>query len=988
MRPLSLKFAGIGSFPGRAEIDFNELSSMGLYLIVGRTGAGKTTIFDAMTYALYGKVATDRENAIVNGHPGHESPFIEFTFEHAGITYIAHREPALPGKNTAANKQWLSIIDSNGKEINRISQTKQVNEKVKEVIGLNDAEFMQVILLPQGKFQQFLLAKSNDKKGMLQAIFGTYAYKRIVDQMLNSARQLRAELDKDSEEINSQWAIIGNAYESLIDQEIFDSLPDYQDETDELITLVEKKAVITKSEVEVANETFAAAKTARTQAIAEADRFDKSKKLTELQTEQTASAKAVEKARVAVSMHERAEPITEAMATRDDLVANIKKLISEEKNCRSSLSRLTARIKVKSDSLEKFSDAIPTASPSVLKGEFAKVESFLTSAEEKYQELTELSDKIEALEESISKSDLLETKKRLKLKTVVQQITDVKKKLDGARKATKSLRELESEVAKLDELLEEADDREAKTALTKATNLRDRRKSELDHLAANLKSQQDKHTKQLAGELAADLTAGDECPVCGSVDHPKKAKRISIVIDLESLSESRDHLFELLKDAELELKEAQKALTKAVGAKSKLPPVSEQNTLRKRYRTILKQSEGEEILNGRLDALNRDEKNVEKELGEAKVALTKYQTNLTGYKKISTKLEKETQAIGVASQVEDALSTLGKIDDSWGVLNEAVDELTDKNGQATQASNNIRRLLAKSAFSNEKAALAALTEDEALENMRTLILKAEERTEDIGLLKAAIGDKSVPDHRPDLEDLDSKVDLATKTSEEAQHRNGVVKSSLKDISKAFKAIKNFGPAFAEKQHQVQSADSIASIFKDGAVSTFGKQLDLETWVLRTLFEEVCLVANDQMLQLSSNRYTLTLDQEAGGVAKRRGGGLDIYVLDAQTGLTRPVQTMSGGEQFMASLALALALAEVVQRHAGGIEVPCLFIDEGFGGLDLETLDIAIDVLQDIQATGRSVGIITHVETMQELLPIGIRIHKGHSGSTLEVLTPG
>jgi exonuclease SbcC len=140
-----------------------------------------------------------------------------------------------------------------------------------------------------------------------------------------------------------------------------------------------------------------------------------------------------------------------------------------------------------------------------------------------------------------------------------------------------------------------------------------------------------------------------------------------------------------------------------------------------------------------------------------------------------------------------------------------------------------------------------------------------------------------------------------------------------------------------------------------------------------------------MRQLSSNRYALTLDQEEGGVAKRRGGGLDIYVLDAQTGLTRPVQTMSRGEQFIASLALALALAEVVQRHAGGIEVPCLFIDEGFGGLDLETLDIAIDVLLKIQATGRSVGIITHVETMQQLLPIGIRVHKGHSGSTLEVL---
>jgi exonuclease SbcC len=987
MRPLFLKFAGIGSFPKGVDIDFNELGTMGLYLIIGRTGAGKTTIFDAMTYALYGKVAADRENAIVNGHPGRDNPFIEFTFEHAGTTYIAHREPALPGKSVATNKQWLSILDANNQEIRRISQTKQVNEKVKEIIGLNDSEFMQVILLPQGKFQQFLLAKSNDKKGMLQAIFGTSAYKRIVDQMVNSVKRLQADLDKDSEEINNQWAIIGNAHDRLIDQQIFNSLPDYQEETNELITLVEQQASITKLEAETANETYANAKNSRIQAISEADRFDKSSELARLQSEQNATAQAVKRAQVAVANHETAEPINEAISSRDLLKSGIKVLAFEEKNSRSSLARHTSCIKVKSETLKKFIDAIPTASPSVLAGEFAKVESVLHTAEVKYEELTHLLREINVLESSITKWNHLQAKKLLKLETVTKQVIVVKKEIDDSRKATRSLKDVERKVEQLEELLEEADDTEAKTAVSKATRLRDRRKSEFDHLATTLKNQQNKRTKQLAGDLAADLSDGCECPVCGSLNHPKKAKKIDVVIDLQSLSEKRDYQFELLKEAEQDLKEAQKALAKAISANSKLPTASEQRELHKRYQTLLKQSEREEVLNERLETLISDEKKIEKELSDAKVSLTEDKTKLSGFEKRFTILTKETQTVGTSVQVDEAISSLSEIGDALDELNEKFDELNEKNGQFTQASKNTTKLLTKSGFASEKLAVAAILEDFVLDELQKLISMDQERTKTIGQLKAAIGDKLVPDQRPDLEDLEARVKLAIENNETAQHRNGVVKGSLRDISKAFKAIKNIGPAFAEKQYQMQSANNIATIFKDGTVSASGKQLDLETWVLRTLFEEVCLVANDQMRQLSSNRYTLTLDQEAGGVAKRRGGGLDIYVLDAQTGLTRPVQTMSGGEQFIASLALSLALAEVVQRHAGGIEVPCLFIDEGFGGLDLETLDIAIDVLQDIQATGRSVGIITHVETMQQLLPIGIRIHKGHSGSTLEVLPP-
>ena len=984
MRPLLLKFAGIGSYPGKVEIDFSDLSAMGLYLIVGRTGAGKTTIFDAMTYALYGKVSADRENSIVSGHPGRENPFIEFTFEHAGITYIAHREPALPGKAMATNKQWVSIVGADGNETQRISQTRQVNEKVKEVIGLNDAEFMQVILLPQGKFQQFLLAKSNDKKGMLQAIFGTSAYRRIVDRMMVSAKQLQLELDKDTGEINSHWAVIHNSHETLLELEIFDELPDYTEETQALIDVVKKQAIITEAEAKATSEKFANAKTSLTQAAAEAERFDKSVQLAQLQSDHTKNAKSVEKAKVSVAKHEKAEPIADAIIVRDELNTDITKLTGTIDGSRSLIARLASKVKIKSEAFAKFSSAIPTATPSSLTSEFAKAEAFISSAGQKFDELVEVSDEIDELVQSAQALEELRSKKSGELKIATTQITKVKKDLAESRTATKDLKTVERAVEKLDELLEEANESEAKASITAATKLREKLQTKFDALSANLKAEQDKRTKQLAGELASELNTGEECPVCGSTDHPKKAKKSSGDIDMESLSVKRDNQFELLKDAERDLKEAQKALKKAQDAKAKLPSGVEQKTLRMQFEKLLTLSEGEDQLSGNLADLEEAEKALNKELGEAEVKKTEVNTKLTTLKKRLTILTKETQTIGVASQVEDALDVLEEIREGLDELGEAVVDLKEKQGQLKQATTNISTLLAKTDFMNEKSVTAALLDEDSLEEFENLITEANERSETIGKLTAVIGDKPVSKTRPDLDALQEQVAIATDLNTAAQQINGVVQGALKDITKAFNAIVKIGPAHTEKKKKVQSAYTIANIFKDGTSTASGKQLDLETWVLRTLFEEVCLVANEQMRQLSNNRYTLTLEQEEGGVAKRRGGGLDIYVLDAQTGVTRPVQTMSGGEQFIASLALALALAEVVQRHAGGIEVPCLFIDEGFGGLDLETLDLAIDVLVSIQASGRSVGVITHVETMQQLLPIGIQIHKGHSGSTLEV----
>lgn len=985
MRPQHLKFAGIGSYPRLVEINFNDLSSMGLYLIVGRTGAGKTTIFDAMTYALYGKVAGERENAIVSGHTGRDHPFIEFTFEHAGITYIAHREPALPGKNAVANKQWLSIVGSDGKELERISQTRQVNEKIKDIIGLSAEEFMQVILLPQGKFQQFLVAKTNDKKGMLQAIFGTSAYRRIVDRLQTNARQLQQELASDAEEISNQWAIIGNAHDTLIDQSIFEELPDYQSETAEFISAVKSRALETEAEAKSTSEEFAAARTTLTQANTEAERFDKAQQRDLLKKEQASQAKSVEKATKSVAEHKIASPIADSISTRTSLTTEITELEQKVKEARTSAGSLTGKIKITSEQLKKFINAIPAASPSVLSSEYAKVEQFISSAANKFDDLAVLTTEVETLDSSLVELTAAQLTTSTEIETIRKDLAAKKKELEASHKATRELTPVSREVEKLDELLEKADESEATADLEKSTKLVNKQRLAFEKLVDDLKSAQEKRTKQLAGELADNLDLGDECPVCGSTEHPKKAKKAAGSVDIDALSDKRDNQYELLKDAEQDVKDAQKNLKEAQAAKTKLPSLTDQKTLRKRFAELSALSDASDDLKDQHDELVALESESLSALNEVKVQVTEISTSLKASKKRFDALTKDTIAIGTAKQVEDASDLLSQIADILADLDESITETAEKQGQLNRVTEDVKKAIEKTDFTNEKAVHAALLQNNELSDSEDLILKATERSTLIGQLTAAVGDSPLPMMRPDLADLDEKVSRATSANDAAQTRNGTVQTELQNITRAHKAVSTIGPAFEEKRKQVLAAQTLATIFKDGTNTASGRQLDLETWVLRTLFEEVCLVANGQMQKLSNNRYTLTLEQEEGGVTKKRGGGLDIYVLDAQTGLTRPVQTMSGGEQFIASLSLALALAEVVQRHAGGIEVPCLFIDEGFGGLDLETLDLAIAVLHDIQATGRSVGVITHVETMQQQLPIGIQITKGHNGSTLEVL---
>jgi exonuclease SbcC len=320
MKPLNLSFSGIGPYPGRVEINFNELNPKGLYLIVGPTGAGKTTLFDAMAYALYGRVASDRASDIVSAYENRLPPVIEFTFSHGDRTYIVHRELATPSKQLIPSKQWLREFNHKGEELNTVTGTKAVSEKCGAVTGLDVDEFLQVILLPQGKFQRFLMATGSEKRNILQTIFGTMIYRKVVDQLRETAEELRAEVRRDESIAGEQWAVIDANVQPLYDNPIFEALPDPHEDINATVAFVAERLVELHALDKSARDALMSAKSLHTKAKLDTDRFDKFIQMQTFRKQQKDAKKQIETFKKRIVAHDAAVPVVKTADVHKTLV--------------------------------------------------------------------------------------------------------------------------------------------------------------------------------------------------------------------------------------------------------------------------------------------------------------------------------------------------------------------------------------------------------------------------------------------------------------------------------------------------------------------------------------------------------------------------------------------------------------------------------------------------------------------------------------------
>jgi exonuclease SbcC len=982
MRPHLLKFGGIGAYPGDVQVNFDDLSKKGLYLVVGPTGAGKTTIFDAMTFALYGKTASNREGMFVSDHANRVDPYVELSFSHQGRNFVVRREPHRDkNKNAIPSKQWFREVDVAGNALRTETGSKSATSEVNDLLGLDADQFMQVILLPQNKFQEFLMAKSSERKPLLQKIFGTGLYSRIALHLKETAARLQEEAEEIKQKLEQQFAVQHAIVDSLEEQDYFESLEGL--ELENLIETLTSAANKLSTATEDLNAKYEEALKIQTRAKSEVDRFDAAQEKAELDKEQKTSEPKVVIARSQIAENERARRVVEISEELATLERGAEESRITAEKVRADLKDGLGKLTISPETSRTLFEALPTASAKTLSTEVANIQKKVTVAVEAFTELESLQSDTTSLGKDIDAAE--KTIKALKatLEKASSRLSKEKAELKEANSAEKKLAPLRKKLDDIDDLHDAADVDGCTARLLSASKALEKAQKSFNDAEALLDKARINRTLHLAGELATTLAADHECPVCGSTSHPKKAKKTSDT-DISSLEKKRDKAQEKKVEAETLVTETQKALADAQTAQKKLPSKKDEDAMRKQFDELESKADSADDLSEAIEETNAEIEGVKEEIVEKELQLKGDRTELKQKTERAAVLVPISTSLGSERAAKDADSILemasGLIDDLENLNQQASEDETKKK----EAEKRLKASLSTENFASAEAARESCLDQGTEDALAVLIQEYESRAARILVLTGTIGKEPVPKSRPAMEEVAEAVALAKEAFEASASSLNSTKDAIGTLQTAADTIAKLGPTSAEKVERANSATALARVVERGAGSGDNQQLGLEEWVQRTLFEEVCIVATAQMRQLFSNRYVLTLDAD-GAKKKSHAGGLELYVLDSQNGQARSVHTLSGGEQFLTSLALALALAEVVERHSGGMELSTLFIDEGFGSLDGNTLDTAMDVLTKLQDSGRTVGIISHVEAMQDRLPTGLRVNKTNSGSTLEVL---
>ena len=975
MKPHRLILAGFGAFAKRAEVDFDRLSEHGLYLIIGETGSGKTTIFDAMTYALYGEVAGNRDKqSVASDYEDRDEPYVEFHFSHKNRHFVIKRE--VEGKKPSDHS--ITEVSSDGKAISAVTGKSNIQDYVEELVGLDADQFMKVVLLPQGKFQDFLVANSGEREKLLQVLFGTAVYQRISESLVERARLKVDEANAVLQQLKSS---------EITAQEIIDGLPKSGNLAEvprlelgygeTLSALQGQKAISDKESQTLSVALTAAAK--KSQAVGEeAELFDAREQLDELVEIQNKASKATASAIDAIDKHDKAIPVSNAHKSEQVSIAAKRQAESELQQLDNGLTEIIQANKA--EKLIAEIKAIRTNGAASINAYIAKTKAVIQKAQSKYEDANNLEFEAEEARELIDESNERELEIKYELKVLVPQQKKLVAEQKKQQQAISKLSDLKSRAAALEKLLEAADVVGAKAELKAADN--EYRSAAKSYEAAQLalKNAHNLRTQHLAGELGATLKSGKECPVCGSTDHPQKAKR-SKVVDIDVLESKRTKAQKLFGEIEAELKRCQTQLTKATAAASKLPSKEAQTKLQADLKVATQASKDLEKTSKLITALNRSISQFESESSGLKTEI-KNQTKIesTGLAK-SKVLLADARVIISEDNIDSALEALDDIAKLIKKLESAERKVDSSSSKAEESSSNVQKVLKVSGFATVAAALKAVCDQSALTEFKQVIKDSETRTTQITRLEGRIKGKTIPKTRPDTDTAEENLNAATLASGVASELANALGTAVNVVDSLVKNQKTIGANALEELEFAKTAKALADKFRNGTLGANGI-LGLERWVQRHLFREVCNVGNTHIRSLSKGRYELTLDPQLGR-EKAKAGGLDLYVIDANSGKTRQVQNLSGGETFLVSLALALSLAEVVQSLFGGIELSSLFIDEGFGTLDADTLDSAVSLLDTIQSDGRSIGIITHVDQMQKTLPIGMKIHKTPRGSSIE-----
>lgn len=1016
MKPIQLTMTAFGPYKGTEVIDFRKLKEHRLFVVSGSTGAGKTTIFDGICFALYGQASgedrTDSRSMRSDFADDSMPTSVELIFEIQRRIYRVMRQiPYLKSGNkteTSAKCEFFELTDSGEVPFVDRQIVSEINRKIEELVGFTQDQFSQIVMLPQGEFRKFLTSDTENKETIMRKIFKTHEYREIVDVLKNkkdlAASQLadeRRSVDNFVKQIPSLIPTRESLIFSVLEQEFANSSQVMEGLYEE-VAFYSQKAVEDEVNYKTSYEqhanllaAFHSAKTGNEQFTQLDQRKITLKKLASEIPAIEDTEKRIANAERAAVIHEiegyykqqaeEEKTKQQELVKAEAVVVNVQKLHAEVRGSYEEIEKQEPKRVELTEQLIRLRDHLPAvtelaqkeADVLALANSLKKMKSDFTitlkKADEEKLKIAELKSRIERSEEELHPYDkLVETLNMIQVHgKAVQEVENLSLNLEGLLVQYKT-----------------------------ATVTFEQFKKAFDQLQNDWLANQAFH-------LAATLTDGEPCPVCGSEHHPSKiVKQHGPSITREVLDAKRIQLSEVestFRSAQAKCETVQEQLKLREEEVRNLRITDNLTELKMKRREVTEKidqlklkREELHILKDQLKKIEENSVRLDTQRTELEKALYE-QTSI--YEKESALLQRDIATVPeglrklavLQDEIRNMEKMKGQLDEAWVAIQKKREEAREKEVTAMNSLHYIKQAheesirkrkhaeerfveaLKTSEFATEEAYLEAKLGDADKRNLKEYVITFKQNLhttkEAIHELEKVLEGKL----RLDLASMSEKVDLQKAAYEKALtdwNRSKEYEKALRNLMENL--AKSVG-SILELERKVSKLTDVYDVVR----GQNNHKLSFERFIQIDYLERIIQSANTRLGNLSNGQYELLRSDRQEMRGRQSGLGLDVY--DAYTGQNRDVKTLSGGEKFNASLSLALGMADVIQSFQGAMSIDTMFIDEGFGTLDEEALRKAVDTLIDLQKSGRMIGVISHVEELKVAFPAILEVRKSPEG---------
>jgi exonuclease SbcC len=971
-----LELAAFGPYPRPEVVDFDVLASDGLFLLHGDTGAGKTTLLDAVAFALYGAVPGMRGEARrlrCDYAPDDTPTVVSLEFSVQGHRLRVTRSPeyqrprrrggGTTKQHARASLTWIGPAPG-GHAPDGLTRIDEVGLTIERLLGMTKDQFFQVVLLPQGEFARFLRAETGEREKLLEKLFGTQHFAGVEHWF----RELRTERGRALENVRlSVRELVARIAQAAGEEPPADAGEPW------LAELIERTSAVLEESTERAKHAGLERESAEAELVEQRAMAERVRRVRAATLELAAFAEqadARESLRAELAAARRAVPV--AGAVRE--LARVQRLYELAEQVEETRLAEAARLGFSGH------DAELRATAGTLREEAGALAGLLAEAAQQ-----------DCDQRRVFELDRLEQRTRdliaqleLELSLVPQQLAEVRARLAESTSAGATLPGLKSTMddsVALAELVARLPD--ARKAIDSATEKHRRAVDAHQHARETVLDVRQRRLDGMASELSAALIDGRPCPVCGSCEHPQPAWlelfTVSAVDEHQATRAEQRALDErqLTAGALKEIEQEHAALVERLAGRDSREIAMLRRRAVKEHQRAVELAACCDDLGATVRKLEAEADRLRERRGAEERELAALRQERIGLvERITARASQLDMARGdhpnVASRRASVLALATALDAlaDAGVERMAVADRVTEQGIAVQ------QAVATAGFADVAEVMAAIRPDtDELE--RQLVEADRKEAAALRVLEEPELAGVDPSGSVDLGPVLSAANAARAAAEAAILAAGVARRRSQEIGELAGRLRARWIELAPLESGFAELAALTDLVNGRGQNT--KRMSLRAHVLAAKLEEVAVAATARLRRMSHGRYSFVHSDQAGPRGTR--GGLGIDVLDDYSGQVRPAKTLSGGETFLASLALALGLADVV---AGGSLLDTLFVDEGFGGLDAETLDQVMDTLDELRSGGRVVGLVSHVEELRQRIPVRLRVRKSRTGSVLEL----